>query len=418
MRLYLKICFLGVMFLHVVLAKWTVFIPVRTMALFVFLGVLFLVYNRQVIDFVRRHPQIFLVFAAMAFIGGSLAVLNGEQLYTLAEFFLRNSIQPLLILLCTYLAARTLGLAFTTNVILAFTAASALIAIFQFVGIDWAWDLRRFLGTIYGDAEDEAAGLRAQLRPLGLALSPINFSYQLVSGYLVALLLYRHGLLEPRMYVIFTLIAFSGAAANGTRSLVAGILFSECFQLILRAQLKSLFWLTGLALLGAVGFYYLEMVGSRVTSVDDASAVGRLVLMQFGLKLFLNNPFGYGWGVTPGEYAWLFWEELSHLPRAEVTHRLGIHNGFINFLLTYGLLGVCIIAFVAAMNSRVTVAFVMVFPAYLINSALHNAGVFIGDMYFWFAFAIFLYLREYQDDTLVDSDRPPRATAFATDGPQ
>ena len=404
MKLYLKLIFLLILFLHVALVKLTVFIPVRTMALFVFVGLLFLVHHRQFVNFTSRYAQIFLVFAVMAFLGGFLAVLQGEQLYSLLEHLLRHIIQPLLILSSVYLAVQIFGLTFVVNAILVFVAMSAAVAILQFLGIELAWDIRRFFGNIQGDPADIKEILRTRGRPLGLLLTPIMFSYHLVSGYVVANLLYRHGLMQPRLYALVTIVALFASAANGTRSLVLGILIHECLQFVLRGRLSSYAWLTALAVGAVGGFYYLEAIDSRLVSVEDASAVSRVVLLKFGLQLFLNNPFGYGWGLNPGDHAWLFWELLSDLPKATAIFRLGIHNAFINFLLKYGIFGLSVFALLAALNLRKTFALLVTFLAYFINALFHNAGVFVGDIYFWFAFAIFLHLYETRFDVSFHGD--------------
>ena len=134
MKLYLKLVFLLFLFLHVALVKLTLVIPVRTMALCAFVGLVLLVHHRQFVKFIRRYTQIFLVFAVMAFLGSFLAILQGEQLYSLLENFLRHIIQPLLILSSVYLAVQIFGLTFVVNAILVSVAMSAAVAILQFLG--------------------------------------------------------------------------------------------------------------------------------------------------------------------------------------------------------------------------------------------------------------------------------------------
>ncbi|NNE23345.1 MAG: O-antigen ligase family protein, partial [Rhizobiales bacterium] len=371
--------------------KLTVVIPVRTVGLFVFTGLLFMIHNRQFVGSLNRHRQVYMVFGVMALLGGSLAFVHGEEFYSLAESLLRNTIQPVLIFLTVYLAIEIFGIRFVANTFLLFAVISSVAAIFQFVGFDPAWDVRRVLGSIQGDPPDIKHILRTGSRPMGLVFTPILFSYHLVCGYVIANILYRQGLMNPLLYAIFTVIALFGATANGTRSLVLAILVSECLQLAVRGQLKSYVLLAVGAVLAAGGFYYLETVGSRVVSADDSSAVGRFVLLKFGLQLVLDNPLGYGWGVKPGEYAWLFWEELSHLPKASSVFRLGIHNAFVNFLLQYGIFGFSIIAMLAVLHLRKAMAIAGAFLAYFINAMFHNAGVFVGELYFWYAFAVFVY---------------------------
>ena len=403
MNLYLKLFFLLVVFLHVALLKLTVVLPVRTIALFAFFGLLFVIHHRQTVDFIKRSPLIFLTLGILAFLGGSLAFLQGEQLFTLAEYFVRNTVQPLLIFLCVFMAIKVLGINFVAKSFLAIAAFSAVVAIFQFAGIDFAWDVRRMFGAIQGDPPDIKEILRRESRPMGIVFTPILFSYHLISAYVIAYLMYRHDLLQPRLYAIFVLITLLASAASGTRSLVLGVLVHEGMQLALRGQLKSYIWLLVMTAVAAGGYLYLETLGSRVVSVEDSSAVSRVVLFKFGVQLFLANPFGFGWGVDPGEHAWLFWEELSHLPKASAVFRLGIHNAFINFLLQYGIFGLATLIVLAVLDLSRAIALFTAFLAYFINAMFHNAGVFVGDLYFWFAFTIFLYLHEFGDRSASDT---------------
>ena len=394
MNLYLKACFLMVLFLHVALAKFTVAIPVRTIGLFFLTGLLFLLHHKQFLKSFNRSSRVYLVFAAIAFLGGSLGFLHGQSFYVLAENLLRSVIQPAFIFLIVYLAIEIFGLNFVVRWILIFAVVSAVVAILQFMGIGLAWDVRRALGLIQGDPADIRQILRSGSRPMGICFTPIQFSYHLIAGYVLANLLYRQGMMKPWMYAAFTIIALIAAAASGTRSLVLGILVHEGLQLAAVGRFKTYVMLIVGAVLAAGGYYYLQSVGSRVASLQDTSAVSRMALAQFGLHLFIDNPFGFGWGFEPAKLAWLYWEELSHLPKADAVFRIGIHNTFINFLLRYGIFGFCLIAILALTNLRISIALFISFLAYFVNGLFHNAGVFVGDMYFWFAFAVFYYLYE------------------------
>ncbi len=394
MSLYLKFLFLVILFLHVALAKFTVIIPVRTIALFIFASLLFLVHHQKFLDSIFRASRVYMVMLVIAFIGGFLAFLNGVQLYELAENFLRNTVQPALIFLTTYLAIEIFGLAFVVRALLGFTVVSAVIAILQFAGIDLAWDVRRMLGAIQGDPADIKHILRTGGRPMGLVFTPIMFSYHLVVGYALASMLYQRQMIRPGIYAVISLIALIASAASGTRSLVLGVLVHEARQLLAEGRLKSIALLLAGVGLVVGAYYYLEAAGSRVASLEDTSAVSRMVLLKYGFHLFLDNPFGYGWGFRPADYAWLYWEELSHLPKADAVFRIGIHNAFINFLLHYGVFGFSVIAILAVTNLRKAIALIIAFLAYFINAMFHNAGVFVGDLYFWFCFAVFIYLHE------------------------
>ena len=199
-----------------------------------------------------------------------------------------------------------------------------------------------------------------------------------------------------RTYAFLVVAMLAMAAANGTRSLLIGIVLHEVLRQLGGASLKSIATLVVLAIGASVGMDYLASIGSRVTTITDASAVGRWTLYEYGMQLARDNPFGYGWDFNPGDYAWLYWEQLSDMARAEAAFRLDIHNAFLNFVLIYGIYGVLIVALTALFNPGLFLATAYFATAYLAHSFFHNDGVFLGDDYFWFAFVIFLYLRDQE----------------------
>ena len=95
------------------------------------------------------------------------------------------------------------------------------------------------------------------------------------------------------------------------------------------------------------------------------------------------------------------------MARAEAAFRLDIHNAFLNFVLLYGIYGVLIIALAALFNPGLFLATAYFVVGYLAHSFFHNDGVFLGDDYFWFAFVIFIYMRD-QEKTATG-----RANAYA-----
>jgi O-antigen ligase len=184
------------------------------------------------------------------------------------------------------------------------------------------------------------------------------------------------------------------AAANGTRSLLAGLFAHEILRQLGSLSMRSAVSLAVIAVGAYVGMDYLASIGSRVATLTDASAVGRWTLYEYGMQLARDNPFGYGWDFNPGDYAWLYWEQLSDMARAEAAFRLEIHNAFLNFVLLYGLYGVLIVGLAALFNPGLFIATIYFSIAYLVHSFFHNDGIFLGDDYFWFAFAILIFVRD------------------------
>ena len=141
---------------------------------------------------------------------------------------------------------------------------------------------------------------------------------------------------------------------------------------------------------------YLGMLESRVTEFSDASAVGRTVLYYYGLQLAMDNPFGYGWGFHASEFAWLYWEHLAGMPKSDGAFRLEIHNAFINFILIYGLYGLAVLLVTVVLAPRVMLATAIVAVGYFVNAIFHNGGIFMGDNWFWIAFAMVILVWDHK----------------------
>lgn len=341
---------------------------------------------------IRTHFLTITVFAGIAILGSFLTIANGRGLGTIVESLLSNILQPLLIFICTCAILRLAGLKFTAWVIIGAGVATGAVALLQFVDFAPAWQLRAWLGRFQGSPSQIEEAVVDRTRPMGLSLTPIIFSYHIATAYIITNLLYRRKLMSPPLYGVLVLAMMGMSAANGTRSLLLAIFVHEVLFSVTRLRLGSFMWLVALAALGTVGLLYLDATDSRVANLDDASAIGRWVLWTFGSHLAMDHPFGFGWGFDPTDYAWLYWEDLSDFGKAEGVFRLAIHNAFLNFFLNFGIYGVTIIAFAAYIKPKKFVAAFFAFTAYFVNAFFHNAGVFVGEYYFWFGFAVFLYV--------------------------
>lgn len=343
-------------------------------------------------NIVQEHILTFTVFIAIAVLGSFLTIANGQSVGTVVENNLSNIAQPFLIFICTCAILRLAGLKFTAWLLVGAALVTGTVALLQFAGVAPAWQMREWLGRFQGSPSNIEEAVLSRTRPMGLSLTPIIFSYHIATAYVILNLLYRRQLMWPRVYGFLVLAMVAMAAANGTRSLLLAIFVHEFLFNITKLRLGSVVWLVTLGVLGTAGLLYLEAADSRVATLDDASAVGRTVLWTFGYKLALDHPFGLGWGFTPSDYAWLYWEYLADFAKAQAVFRLAIHNTFLNFILIYGIYGLIIIGFTAYIKTRKFFTLIVAFTAYFVNAFFHNAGVFVGEYYFWFGFAIFLYV--------------------------
>lgn len=392
MALHLRATYLVLVLFYTILFKFSIGVAAKDAILVGLSGLLFLVYNRQCLEFLNRHAGIYLLFAVLAAIAIPITLLHGSSVDIVGRELLGSVVQPCLVIMCTYVLSVTAGLRFTVGVFLGATALSGVFVVLQYLDFDAAWSARRVLGTLQpqpGHITDLVAG---QNRPVGLSFTAIMYSYQLISAYVIGNVLYRHGLMPKKTYVMFVGAVVVISIANGTRSLLIGIALQELLQNPPRMRVSSIL---GLAVLGVVGFAaysYLDATGSRVTSVADASAVGRTMLYQFGFRLAGDFPFGIGWGFDPAEMAWVYWDFLSELTRADAAFRLELHNAFLNFYMNYGLFGVVAILVAYYLNPGFFNKVLLYFSSYLAHAFFHNDGFFLTDDFNWFAFAILLFV--------------------------
>lgn len=385
MKFYLAALFILEMFLYTCLVKLSIILPVRNLLLVFLFFVIMVAYRSEVFAFVRAHLLTASVFLALIIVGGLIAFLNERSIGTIIQYALSDVIQPFLILVSTYVIARLTSPGFVAGVLIGFAGLTGAVAVAQFAGVEPAWHIRMWL--------NEFQDITEQLdRPMGLSLTPIVFSYHIASAYVAASIFYHRQMISTSAYGSIVFAALVMAAVSGTRSVLLGIILQELLQVVTRRRFGSLLWATGLGIVCLAGLAYLETIGSRVASASDTSALERMVLNNFGIRLAWDYPFGLGWGFEPGDLAWLYWQDLSNYVSSDSIFRLGIHNSYINFFLTYGLFGVAAVVLAVLIRVRKAVTLLFSFTAYFINALFHNDGPFIGEYYFWFAFALLVYV--------------------------
>ena len=399
MRIFLAAIYLCVVFLYTAFTKLSVGLPVRTLVLVFLSGIIFVCYFTESRQFLRKHFEITLAFAALGTIGVVLTYLQRRDLGSTLDGLTSSIVQPYLILFSTLMLIGIIGLRAVAWLSLSVAALTGLVAVLQFSNIELAWRLREILGEIQNEPAEIQSYVASRGRALGLSLSPIVFSYHIISAYLALNVMYRFGQIRPLFYygsVFIVLVAF---LANGTRSALLAVLASEILMQLRHARLRSVLPVAAIASIGAAVYFYAEATGSRLADTADASALGRIALYNYGLRLAADNPFGLGWGFDPGGYAWLYWEHLSEFVNADGVFRLGLHNAYLNFFLVYGLAGTLVGAIVLMYDPRFVFVSATYLFAYLVHALVHNNGLFIGDYFFWFSFAVILKI--FEDNGIV-----------------
>ncbi|MGB9143665.1 MAG: O-antigen ligase family protein, partial [Aestuariivirga sp.] len=374
MRIFLAAIYLCVVLLYTAFTKLSAGLPVRTLVLVLLSVIIFICYFRDSRQFFRQHIEITSVFAALGVIGTILTYWQQGDVVSTLDGLTSNIVQPYLILFSTMMLINIIGLRTVALLSLSGAALSGLVALLQFSNIEIGWRLREIIGEIQHEPAEIQNYVASRSRALGLSLSPIVFSYQIMSAYIALSVMYRFGELRRLLYYgsfFLILIAF---LANGTRSAILAIIASEMLMQLRSGRLRSLLPVAAIAAIGAAVYLYAGATGSRIAETEDASALGRMVLYDYGLRLATDHPFGLGWNFDPGGYAWLYWEYLSDYVNADGAFRLGLHNAYLNFFLVYGLTGTLVAAIVLMYDPRFVFISLLYLFAYVVHAFFHNNG--------------------------------------------
>jgi hypothetical protein len=375
LRIFLAAIYLCVVLLYTAFTKLSVGLPVRTLVLVLLSVIIFICYFRDSRQFFRKHIEITSVFVALGVIGTILTYWQQGDVVSTLDGLTSNIVQPYLILFSTMMLINIIGLRTVALLSLSGAALSGLVALLQFSNIEIGWRLREIIGEIQHEPAEIQNYVASRSRALGLSLSPIVFSYQIMSAYIALSVMYRFGELRRLLYYgsfFLILIAF---LANGTRSAILAIIASEMLMQLRSGRLRSLLPVAAIAAIGAAVYLYAGATGSRIAETEDASALGRMVLYDYGLRLAADHPFGLGWNFDPGGYAWLYWEYLSDYVNADGAFRLGLHNAYLY-------------------DPRFVFISLLYLFAYVVHAFFHNNGLFIGDYFYWFSFAVILHIFE------------------------
>jgi hypothetical protein len=394
LRFFLATLYLCVVFLYTAFTKLSVGLPVRTLVLAFLSGVIVVCYFREARQFFRQHIEITAAFAALGAIGTIVTYLQQSDLVSTLDGLTSNILQPYLILFSTMMLIEIIGLRPVAWLSLSGAAFSGLVALLQFGNIEIAWRLREILSDIQHEPAEIQNYVASRSRALGLSLSPIVFSYQIISAYLTLNVMYRFGELRRSFYYGSFFLILITLLANGTRSALLAIFASETLMQLRKGRLRSLLYIGAIGAIATAVYLYANVTGSRVAATEDASALGRIALYDYGLRLIADHPFGLGWGFDPGGYAWLYWEHLSDFVNADGVFRLGLHDAYLNFFLVYGLTGTLVAAIVLIYDPRFVFVSAFYLFAYILHALFHNNGLFIGDYFFWFSFAVILQIFE------------------------
>jgi hypothetical protein len=384
------------LFLNIAMQGWKVGpYPVRGILAIGLLALLSMWYTDRLVRVVRRHSLILGLAAGLAVLGTLISLMNGATAEVIIKGVTEVHLQVAVTLLLAGVIAETCGPRACVLAIVAAVGISAFVAVLQIMDIDAAWQWRTVLAQIQGQPLNEVKGLATQTRPMGLSYSAIQLGTQLCLAF-AAYTAWRdidskqngaRGIaLSAAVSAVLAIIVVS--IASGNRSPIVGVLLFLALFCTLRRVSAVPVVVAGLFLYLAwpMIMSMIESIQPRVVSLEDNSAPGRYTLNYYGLRLFLDNPLGYGFGFKPFDHWTAYWQEIYTLGNPDAIRDKPLHNYVITMFNTYGV-GLLLFAPVVATLLKRGGSSILFFTPYMLHILFHNAGPFFNDTVVWFVVA-------------------------------
>jgi O-Antigen ligase len=370
-------------------------IPIRALVAAAMLALVVILYSDVAKVALRRNLLLLGLAAGLAVLGIFVSVANSTPLAAIIRAVTEVHVQAAVTLMVAAILARICGARACMFAIIGVIGVSACFAVAQMMDIESAWAARRALGPL---RNEEAAGISLiGLRAQGLSYSPIQLATQLTLAFAAFLAVREkfrrrttaNATADPA--VLFALLALvATCVACGTRSpILGGMIFLAAYA----AQRRTP-WLPLFLILAAILLYLawplimglIETSAPRVAKVNDNSALARSTLAYYGLRLFADNPVGYGLAFAPMTMWASYWPDLYTMPAPRGTQENDLHNYALSMLNIYGV-GILLLAPIAAKLLRRASQSLIFFVPYVVQILFHNAGPFYNDSVIWFVIA-------------------------------
>ena len=330
--------------------------------------------------------------AGLAVLGVLVSVANGAPASAILRSVTEVHLQAAATIVVAAILAQVAGARACAIAIIAVIGASACVAVAQMMDIQSAWALRRALGPL---ASEQLEGLNLlERRPPGLSFSPIQLSTHLCLAFATFVAVrdrLRGATNGADPLVVPALLAlFAASIATATRSpILGGLIFIAAYAVQRRTS-----WLPLFLILGAVAAYFVwpllmsivESTAPRVVETGDNSASARSTLVYYGLRLFADNPLGYGLTFAPMTLWYSYWPELYTMQAPRGVRENDLHNYLVSMLNIYGV-GLLLFAPVVARLLWKSRASLIFFIPYIVHIIFHNSGPFYNDNVIWFVIA-------------------------------
>lgn len=341
---------------------------------------------------VWKKNQLLLGLAlAMGILGTFVSVVNGASGSEIAKSLTEVYVQAVITILVAGILARICGPRWASWAIVGVIGLSAFVAALQMLDVHAAWSFRSSLGPLQ-DEETEGLNFVAR-RPPGLSFSPIQLSTQLCLAFAAFAavrdrLRRNEGIVGPDIWVIVALgVFFAACFASETRSpILGGLIFLVIYAVQRRASWFALLLIAGGILLYFAWPLIMEIIqghAPRVIRTDDNSAAVRQTMAYYGIRLFLDNPLGYGFAFDPTTMWTKYWPDLYMMPAPDGVQIHPLHNYVTSMPNIYGIGLLLMVPIVFKLLRRGATSLIFFIP-YAVQIMFHNSGPFYSDSVIWF----------------------------------
>ena len=365
-------------------------VPMRALLILASLAVAVLSSWQDLWMALRHCKKLLAVIAAVMMLGIFVSLLNGAAPAMMLKQIIEIHLQAVVGLILAALLIEHFGPQAIVEIFLLAWAFSAIIAIAQASGFEPAWQLRAWLGDLMNDPAITKAFYSEQKRALGLSFTPVHLASQTCLAF-AAFFAHRYfvtsGAILNRLdgpLIITALIMILVCIASGNRSPLLGFaVFLALYIIIVSPRLMLIFApVILLASAGAVElFSVLGDSGARIASTSDGSATGRLTLSLYGLRLFLDQPWGYGLLFESTNLSGAYSQFVAGMENPAVIKHFALHNYFLQMLNKYGILLLFLIPLLIPRSKAVLTGWFAFLP-YIIHITFHNEGPLTSDFMF------------------------------------
>jgi hypothetical protein len=354
-------------------------------------------------EILAKFRKVNIIYAILAITGLVVSIANQVTLGNIVNGELKL-LQSYLMVLSSYYIIDKFGFKVLGIIFLGVTGFSAIFGILQWIDLQLAWHVHDLLGELQN--KEQSDEIQSQIeevldRSPGLSLYAIPQTYMLIAAIIINsyfVLKYRDEPLLQALLLMKGTLMLMGIFVTETRSALGAALVIMGLIYLKGFPTKTIILMWPVIIVGVIG--YLVSSGgsdsdSRMMSLDDASAAGRMTLYKYGAELFIRQPFGYGFNFDTVEYATEYFVNQYNLfdygADEKAQYIVPVHNSILNIVHTYGFIGLLVLFYyVLMLIDGLWYRIVFLLGAFL-NSIFHNSGILMNDLFIDIVIAVFLY---------------------------